>query len=169
VGVANRAGSGRAPLGQRLIVGYKFGKAVLQACAATALWLVVAKGIAGKVVAAAIVFGTHSVHPVAVRVAHWLGSAATPLHLHVLALLLGADALVSAAEGWVLRRGYPWGRWLVVVATATLLPLELYESLRRPRSARILVFLINAAIVVYLVYLARRARRRQGWRTDAAS
>ena len=56
--------------------------------------------------------------------------------------------------------GYSWGRWLVVGATATLLPLELFEILQRPRPARVLVFVINAAIVVYLVRLAGRARRR---------
>jgi len=160
VAVADRTGRARAPLGERLIVGYKFGKAALEACAALALWLAVEKGAAGKLLAAAIAVGNHSVHPLAVQLARWLSSAVTPTRLDVLALLLGTDALVSATEGWLLRRGYSWGRWLVVGATATLLPLELFEILQRPRPARVLVFVVNAAIVVYLVRLAGRARRR---------
>jgi uncharacterized membrane protein (DUF2068 family) len=70
--------------------------------------------------------------------------------------LLGGDAVVSAAEGWVLRRRYPWGRWVVVLATSALLPVELYEILRRPSVGRALVLLINGAIVLYLVSRARR-------------
>ena len=159
--VADGTGAGRAPLGERLIVGYKFGKAALEACAATAVWLAVAKGVAGRFLAAAIVVGNHSVHPLAIRLAHWLNREVTPTHLHVLALLLGADALVSVTEGWLLHRGYSWGRWLVVVATATLLPLELYEIVHHPRPVRMLVLLINASIVAYLAYLAGRARRRR--------
>lgn len=161
VSVADRPGAARAPVGERLIVAYKFGKAALQACAAIALGLAVAAGLAGNVVDAAIAFGDHSVHPLAVRLAHWLSLVATPTHLNLLALLLGADALISAAEGWVLRRGYSWGRWLVVLATAALLPLELYEIVHRPRVARMVIFVINAAIVLYLAASARRRRTRR--------
>jgi uncharacterized membrane protein (DUF2068 family) len=145
-------------MGERLIVAYKFGKAALQVCAAMALWLAVATGLAGRLVDAAIAVGDHSVHPLAARLAHWLGGMATPPRLHVLALLLGADALVSAAEGWVLRRGYTWGRWIVVLSTAALLPVELYEILHRPRIARMVIFAINAAIALYLAEGARRRR-----------
>jgi uncharacterized membrane protein (DUF2068 family) len=149
----------QAPIGERLIVAYKFGKAALEAGAAVTLWLAVTAGVAGRVVDAAIAVGVHSVHPLAVRLAHWLSVAATTSHLHVLALLLGADALVSAAEGWVLRQRYPWGRWLVVLATAALLPIELYEFIHRPRITRAVLFIINAVIVLYL---AAGARRRPG-------
>jgi uncharacterized membrane protein (DUF2068 family) len=159
VSVMNRPAAPSAPFGERLIVFYKFGKAALEGCAGIVLWVAVAAGAAGRIVDAAAVFGRHSVHPLAVRLAHWLSLQATPTHLHVLAALLGGDALVSGAEGWVLRRGYAWGRWLVVLATSALLPLELYEILRRPSVPRAAVLVVNAAIVVYL---ASRARRRPG-------
>ena len=156
---ADRPMGGNSPVGLRLIVSYKFGKAVLQATAAVALWLALRSGFAEKLARAATIFADHAVHPFAVHLGHWLSAASTPPHLHLVALLLGGDALVSAGEGWVLRRGYRWGRWLVVLATASLLPLELYEIASRPRLGRVLVFLINLAIVVYLAANEKRTPR----------
>ena len=151
------ATSARAPLGERLIVLYKFGKAALEASGAIVLWVAVTAGLAGRVVEAATVFGRHSVHPLALRLAHWLTLEATPAHLRVLAALLGGDAVVSAAEGWVLRRRLAWGRWVVVLATSALLPVELYEIVHRPSIGRAVVLVVNAAIVVYLASRARRS------------
>jgi uncharacterized membrane protein (DUF2068 family) len=145
-------------VGDRLIIGYKLVKAVLQAGAAVALAVAVRAGFALTLAHVAIAFGDHSVHPLAVRLARWLSLVVTPTHLQVLALLLAADAVVSAVEGWVLRRGYAWGRWLVVVATGGLLPLELYEIVHRPRAGRVMVFVANLAIVVYLAWRIRSTR-----------
>jgi uncharacterized membrane protein (DUF2068 family) len=153
---ADRATAGIAPVGLRLIVAYKVGKAVLQAAAAVALSLALRAGFAEKLARAATIFADHAVHPFAVHLGHWLSAASTPAHLHLVAWLLGGDALVSAGEGWVLRRGYRWGRWLVVLATSSLLPLELYEIASLPRVGRVLVFLINLAMVVYLAASEKR-------------
>src|SRR5262249_56122698 len=70
---------------------------------------------------------------------------------------LAGDAVVSAFEGWALARDFWWAPWLIVAATATLLPFELYAIIRHPRVGRIVIFTINVAIVAYL---ARRAKRR---------
>jgi uncharacterized membrane protein (DUF2068 family) len=138
------------PVGVRVIIAYKIAKAVVQAIAAVGLWLALRAGFAEKLGHAASAFADHAVFPFEARLGRWLSGVSTPSHLHLVALLLGGDALVSAAEGWVLRRGYRWGRWLVVLATASLLPLEIYEIARRPQLPRVLVFLVNLAIVVYL-------------------
>lgn len=160
VSVINRREVPTVPLGERLIVVYKLGKAVLEACAAVILWVAVTAGWAGRIIDAVSVFGRHSVHPLALRLAHWLTAQATPTHLRVLAALLGGDALFSMAEGWVLRRGFAWGRWLVVLATAALLPLEIYEIVQRPSVPRAVLIVVNAAIVVYLAARARRHLNR---------
>lgn len=139
-----------APVGERLIVAYKFGKAALEALAAIVLSLALATGWVDRFVEAVTALGQRSVHPAAVHLAAWLGPFATPAHVHVLAMLLAGDAVFSATEGWVLRRGYPWGRWLVVLATGALLPFELYELARSPSLARAILFVVNATIVVYL-------------------
>jgi uncharacterized membrane protein (DUF2068 family) len=148
-----------APLGVRLIVAYKYGKAALQATAAVALFLALRAGFALQLAHLAIAFGDHAVHPLAVRLGRWLSKVVTPTHLEVLAILLGADSIVSAVEGWALRRGHRWGRWLIVLTTGALIPLEIYEIARRPRVGRIVVLIINLGIVLYL---ASRLRREKG-------
>ena len=145
--------------GLRLIVAYKLAKAALQAVAAVAIGLAVQAGWAERLAGIAMTYSEHALHPTAIRLARWLSLAVTPRHLEVLALLLAGDALVSAGEGWVLRRGYAWGRWLVVVATGSLLPFELYELIEKPRVGRALVLLINAAIVGYLAWDQRKRAR----------
>jgi uncharacterized membrane protein (DUF2068 family) len=161
------------PLGVRLIVAYKFAKACLQMAGGVALLFAVRAGFARRLAHYAIAFGDHAVHPLTVRVARWLSVVATPTHLEVLALLLGADAVVSAVEGWALRRGQPWGRWLIVITTGALIPLEIYEVTRRVRLGRIIVLIINVAIVVYLVARLRReatsSSRREGPRSPPGS
>jgi uncharacterized membrane protein (DUF2068 family) len=144
------------PLGVRLIVLYKLAKAALQAVAAVTLFFAVRAGFAIRLAHYAIAFGDHAVHPLAIRLARWLSLVVTPTHLEVLALILGADAVVSAVEGWVLRRGARWGRWLIVVTTGALIPLEIYEVIRRPRVGRSAVLVINVAIVGYLIARLRR-------------
>jgi uncharacterized membrane protein (DUF2068 family) len=150
--------SAALPTGVRLIVAYKFCKAVLQAAAAVALWVTVRAGFARTLARTAIALGDHAVHPLTVHLARWLGMVITPGHLHLVALLLGCDAVVSGVEGLVLRRGSAWGRWLVLASTSSLLPLEMYEIVHRPHLGRILVLLVNVAIVVYLASRVRAHR-----------
>jgi uncharacterized membrane protein (DUF2068 family) len=54
---------------------------------------------------------------------------------------------------WLLKR---WAEWFTVIATGSLLPIEGYEIYRHPTPIKILVLLINLAIVAYLVYRIRR-------------
>jgi uncharacterized membrane protein (DUF2068 family) len=49
---------------------------------------------------------------------------------------------------WMLKR---WAEWFTVIITASLVPVEIYEIVRRTTSLRILVLLINVAVVVYLL------------------
>jgi uncharacterized membrane protein (DUF2068 family) len=67
---------------------------------------------------------------------------------------LGVTALAYAAlmgtEGVGLYLRKRWARWFTIVATGSLIPLEIYEIVRAPHPIRILVLLANVAIVVYL-------------------
>jgi uncharacterized membrane protein (DUF2068 family) len=69
-------------------------------------------------------------------------------------LALSGDGLFTALEAWALASRRWWGPWLVVAATASLLPFEVYEFLRVPRASRAVIFVLN---LVILAYLARRA------------
>ena len=50
---------------------------------------------------------------------------------------------------WRLKR---WAEWFTVVITSSLLPVEIYQILHRPTSTKILVFLINIAVVAYFLH-----------------
>ena len=59
-------------------------------------------------------------------------------------------------EGTGLFLGKRWAEYLTIIATSSFLPLEVYELSRRISSPRLAVFLLNVAVVVYLVIVLRR-------------
>jgi uncharacterized membrane protein (DUF2068 family) len=85
--------------------------------------------------------------------------AATRRRLWTITVALIADGAVSFVEAWALIHGHWWGPWLVVVATASLLPFEVLALARHPHPVRAVVLLLNLAIVVYLARKAVRERR----------
>jgi len=72
------------------------------------------------------------------------------------------SALVYAAllltEGIGLLLAQRWAEYLTIAATASLIPLELYELVRHPNVTRVTVLVVNLAIVIYLVRRVRRER-----------
>ena len=44
----------------------------------------------------------------------------------------------------------PWARWFTIIATSSLIPIEVYEIVRKPDLTRVLVLAANVAIVAYL-------------------
>ncbi len=63
-------------------------------------------------------------------------------------LLVYAALFLTEGIGLVLQKH--WGKWWGLVVTGSFVPLELYESARRPGALRIAVLLVNLAIVWYL-------------------
>lgn len=78
---------------------------------------------------------------------------------------LGLTSFVYAAlfltEGiglWLLKR---WAEWLTVIITSSLVPLEAYEIYRHPTPIKVIVLVINLAIVGYLLYrIVKEPRNR---------
>jgi uncharacterized membrane protein (DUF2068 family) len=63
---------------------------------------------------------------------------------------LGYSALLGT-EGVALSLRRSWARWFTIGITSSLLPFEIYEIVQRPGAPlRMLTFVINVAIVVYL-------------------
>ena len=58
---------------------------------------------------------------------------------------------------WMLKR---WAEWFTVIATGSLIPIEIYEIMRRPNLIKTGVLLLNIAIVVYLIWQIKRDRRQ---------
>ena len=59
-----------------------------------------------------------------------------------------------------MHRGYSWAAWLVVGATGLLLPVEIVEIIRHVKLGRVVIFIVNAAIVVYLARGAWHAHQQ---------
>lgn len=49
---------------------------------------------------------------------------------------------------WMLKR---WAEWFTVIITGSLLPVEVYEIAHKTTALRILILLINIAVVLYLL------------------
>jgi uncharacterized membrane protein (DUF2068 family) len=67
-----------------------------------------------------------------------------------LAITAFAYAILMGTEGVSLYLRKPWARLFTIIATSSLIPIELYEIARDLHQIRVLVLLANLAIVVYL-------------------
>jgi uncharacterized membrane protein (DUF2068 family) len=134
----------------RLIALFKFGKA--------ALLVLVAAGAAGLIRPAIAAWAEQAVAMLA-------ASGNYRLLPNIFTRLLGlpsyrlaelaAGALLYAGlflvEGVGLWRGRRWAEYLTVIATASLVPLELFELSRGLTLVRVLALVLNLVIVGYLV------------------
>jgi uncharacterized membrane protein (DUF2068 family) len=66
------------------------------------------------------------------------------------AILIGTEGF-----GLYLRKG--WARWFTIIATSSLIPIEVYEIARELHPVRVIIFLLNIAVVAYLV------KRKEGF------
>jgi len=73
---------------------------------------------------------------------------------------VGVGSLIYSAlfytEGiglWMLKR---WAEWMTIVITSSLVPVEVWEIFRRPNAAKVLVLVINLALVGYLLWQVRK-------------
>ena len=91
--------------------------------------------------------------------------AANPTHLLLAGLVLAGYALLEGVEAVGLWLGKRWAEYLTFVATAVLLIPEVYELSHRVSALKIVTFVINLAVVVYLLF----AKRLFGLRGGAAA
>lgn len=86
----------------------------------------------------------------------------SPTTLTWIAVALIAYAGSQFVEGtglWLAKR---WGEYFAVVATSIFLPLEVYELTERVTVLRVVVFVINVAAVVWLLWSKRLFGLRGG-------
>ena len=60
-------------------------------------------------------------------------------------------AVLMGTEGVGLYLRKRWARWFTIGATSSLIPIELYEIARQVHPLRVIVLVLNVAIVIYLV------------------
>jgi uncharacterized membrane protein (DUF2068 family) len=88
-------------------------------------------------------------------------------HLHLLGAVLLFYAVVEGIEAVGLWYQQRWAEYLTFLVTASLLPLEVYEIVNHPTPFKVLAFLINIAVVVYLLVGKRLFGLRGGGAADA--
>ena len=84
-------------------------------------------------------------------------------HFSVGALAYAA-LLYTEGIGLILRQH--WAEYLTIVATACLVPFEVYELSRHGTATRVIALVVNVAIVLYLVKVLRRDRTLAAAATD---
>jgi uncharacterized membrane protein (DUF2068 family) len=88
--------------------------------------------------------------------------------LHLFAGIAIVYALVEGIEAFGLWWGKRWAEYLTFLVTASLLPVEVYELTEHISPFKILAFLINLAVVAYLLYAKRLFGLRGGAAADEA-
>lgn len=78
-----------------------------------------------------------------------------PHRKHLLAAAAFAYAALFITEGTGLWLEKKWAEYLTLVATASFLPFEIYEAVKKVTVLRVSVLVINAAIVIYLAWNLR--------------
>ena len=137
-------------VGLGLIVAYKFVKASIELSVALAMLHFGTAIVAQRLSEVLEILRHHAAEAWSLALADQLVTISTGRNLLVVALALLLDGIFSLFEAWVLHRRYAWGRWLVVIATATLLPVECVALARHVSVGRIVILFANAGIVVYL-------------------
>jgi uncharacterized membrane protein (DUF2068 family) len=67
-----------------------------------------------------------------------------------------AGLLLTEGTGLLLRKR--WAEYFTIITTAGLIPLEVYEITQHLTASKVIVLLVNAAIVAYLVLRVHRYR-----------
>lgn len=111
---------------------------------------------------------------VAALAEHWINMFQVDPHNHFIDLLLAKLAIlddhrlkelsfgtfiyagVFLVEGVGLALQKRWAEYLTIITTSSLLPIEIYELVRRVSIGRCLALAINLAVVAYLIFELRR-------------
>lgn len=83
-----------------------------------------------------------------------------PRRFVVIGVVALGYAALFATEGVGLWRRKHWAEWLTVIATGSLIPIELYEVARHPGALKLGVLLANVVIVIYLARIAMQPHKR---------
>jgi len=89
----------------------------------------------------------------------WL-TQLSPRKIMLAGALACVYALLYVTEGiglWLQKR---WAEYLTTVATASLIPFEIWELMRGLSAPKVAALAINTAIVIYLCYVIKADRQR---------
>ena len=88
--------------------------------------------------------------------------------LHEVGAALLAYGVLEGVEAVGLWYGKRWAEYLTFIATSLLLPLEIYEIIHQGTVLKVIGFIINLAVVAWLLYRKRLFGLRGGGAVDEA-
>lgn len=77
----------------------------------------------------------------------------------IVSFVYAALFLTEGIGLWMEKR---WAEWFTVAITSSLVPVEVYEIFRHPSPVKIVVLVLNIAIVAYLLWRIRHESRSAG-------
>ena len=86
--------------------------------------------------------------------------------LHLFAAVILVYAAIEGVEAVGLWYQQRWAEYLTLIVTASLLPIEVYELVNRLSPLKVLAFVINVGVVVYLLFAKRLFGLRGGGEAD---
>ncbi len=95
---------------------------------------------------------------------HWVISHAPHLTTYVgpwVAVALALWCLLYAVEGIGLWRERTWAELLVIVETASFLPIEIWDLVKKFHLLSLGTLIVNLAVLLYVVYFYRRTHPRR--------
>jgi len=138
----------------RLIAVFKLLKAVLLIAVGVGAFNLLHKDVASvlehRVEMLGLAPGNHYVDRALQRVAN-----ITPDRIKIVGVGSFIYAGLFLTEGiglWLVKR---WAEWFTVIITSSLVPIELYEIHRHPSPVKVLVLILNIAVVGYLLVRIR--------------
>jgi|SRR5438552_18399471 len=137
-----------------LIALFRFGKAALLIAAGFAAFRLLRPEAADRVGQWVAQMPIETAQRLGQRGLQWLLRGG-PQRVELLGMSAFAYAALFVAEGvglWLQRR---WGEFLTIIASSALLPFEIYAAVHRMTALRAAVFVLNIAIIIYLVYRVR--------------
>jgi uncharacterized membrane protein (DUF2068 family) len=155
-----KAGRARVSGGVRLIAVFKLFKGLVLLAVGIGALKLLHKDVASEVERWADLF---RVDPHNRFIHHFLEKFANvnPKKLRELSVGTFFYSAMLLTEGTGLLLGQRWAEYFTIIATASFIPLEVYEVYRRLDVARVVLLLINIAVVVYLVFELNRNRKNR--------
>ncbi len=143
----------------RLIAVFKLLKAFLLIAVGVSALNLLHKDVAGMVEHWAAMFGLDPGNQYVGTALQKLANL-TPNKIRGLGIVSFIYAGLFLTEGvglWLMKR---WAEWFTTIITGSLVPVEVYEIYRHPRLIKIVILIINIAVVVYLIYRIRNERHQ---------
>jgi len=83
------------------------------------------------------------------------------MRLWKIALAAGVYTALRFIEAYGLWYVRPWAEWMALISGSLYIPFEIADLIRRPTWFRLFVIVVNALVVLYMLYLRLEARQKR--------